>query len=235
MIRVLIADDEPLIRAGIRAILTSADDIEVVAEAGDGGQAVELAQRHRPQVVLLDIQMPHADGLTALGELRQAVPAARALMLTTFGQRENVLRAVAAGGAGFLLKDTAPNELIQAVRAAAGGQAFLSPTAARHVLDTLAADPAPARQVAARRRLEALSERELEVLRLLGEGLSNAGLGARLNMSEATVKTYVSRILAKLDCANRVQAALLARDAGLDAAGPVAAVQRPSENGKPRW
>ncbi len=235
MIRVLIADDEPLIRAGIRAILTSAGDIQVVAEAADGRQAVELARRHQPEVVLLDVQMPRADGLTALGELRQAVPTARALVLTTFGQRENVLQAVAAGGAGFLLKDTAPDELIQAVRAAAGGQAFLSPTAARHVLDTLAADPASARQVVARRRLEALSERELEVLRLLGEGLSNAGLGTRLNMSEATVKTHVSRILAKLDCDNRVQAALLARDASLEPTGPVETVQRPAGSDRPRW
>ncbi|MCW7946481.1 LuxR family transcriptional regulator [Streptomyces hygroscopicus] len=217
MIRVLVADDEPLIRAGIRMILTSADDIDVVAEAADGRQAVDLARAHRPDVVLLDIQMPEMDGLTALGELRHSVPTAHALILTTFGERENVLRALGTGGAGFLLKDTAPTELIQAVRAAASGDAFLSPAAARHVVDTIATSPASQRREEARRRLKTLTERELDVLTLLAEGLSNAGLGSRLHTSEATVKTYVSRILAKLECENRVQAALLARDAGLDA------------------
>ncbi|MEU6237818.1 response regulator transcription factor, partial [Kitasatospora sp. NPDC047058] len=148
MIRVLVADDEPLIRAGIRMILSSADDIDVVAEAADGRQAVDLALAHRVDVVLLDIQMPVMDGLTALGELRRVVPAARALVLTTFGERDNVLRAVTEGGAGFLLKDTAPAELIQAVRAAATGNAFLSPAATRHIVDSLAgggAGPAAAR------------------------------------------------------------------------------------------
>ncbi|GAA0682907.1 response regulator transcription factor [Kitasatospora atroaurantiaca] len=215
MIRVLVADDEPLIRAGIRMILTSADDIDVVAEAADGREALELARAHAVDVVLLDIQMPVMDGLTALTELPRAAPGARALILTTFGERENVLRAVTAGGAGFLLKDTAPTELIQAVRAAASGNAFLSPAATRHIVDSLAAGPASTRGEAARRRLAGLTAREREVLALLGEGLSNADAGARLHMSEATVKTYVSRILAKLGCENRVQAALLARDAEL--------------------
>ncbi|MFC8453543.1 response regulator [Kitasatospora sp. NPDC057223] len=218
MIRVLVADDEPLIRAGIRMILSSADDIDVVAEAADGREALELARSHGVDVVLLDIRMPVMDGLTALAELPRVAPGARALVLTTFGERDNVLRAVAAGGAGFLLKDTAPGELIQAVRAAAGGNAFLSPVAARFIVDSLAAGaagPASARGEAARRRVESLTGREREVLALLGEGLSNADAGARIHMSEATVKTYVSRILAKLGCDNRVQAALLARDAGL--------------------
>ncbi|MBB4944693.1 DNA-binding NarL/FixJ family response regulator [Kitasatospora gansuensis] len=214
MIRVLVADDEPLIRAGIRMILTSAEDIDVVAEAADGRQALELAREHAVDVVLLDIQMPVLDGLSALAELPRYAPGAKALVLTTFGERENVLRAVTSGGAGFLLKDTAPAELILAVRAAAGGHAFLSPAATRHIVDSLAATPAAgARAEAARRRLAALSPREREVLDLLGEGLSNADAGSRLHMSEATVKTYVSRILAKLQCENRVQAALLARDA----------------------
>ncbi|MER5549122.1 response regulator transcription factor [Streptomyces sp. NPDC002589] len=215
MIRVLVADDEPLIRAGIRAILSSADDIAVVAEASSGEEAIELARARRTDVALLDIQMPGMDGLTALARLQQAAPATRALILTTFGERNNVLRAISSGGVGFLLKDSAPAELIQAVRAAAGGQAFLSPTAARHLVDTVAASPAAARAGEARRRLEVLTQRERDVLMLLGEGLSNADLGARIHMSEATVKTYVSRILAKLECDNRVQAALLARDAGL--------------------
>ncbi|MFG2990795.1 response regulator [Streptomyces sp. NPDC048257] len=215
VIRVVIADDEPLIRAGIRMILTSAPDIEVVAEAANGREAVDLARSHAPDVMLLDIQMPVMDGLTALGELRRTVPQVRALILTTFGEKENVLRALGEGGAGFLLKDSAPGELIGAVRAAAAGDAYLSPGATRHVVDQLASGKAAVRGELARRQVAELSERERGVLALLGEGLSNAEAGRRLHMSEATVKTYVSRILAKLDCENRVQAALLARDAGL--------------------
>ncbi|WP_405890313.1 response regulator transcription factor [Streptomyces sp. NBC_00133] len=216
-IRVVIADDEPLIRAGIRMILTSDRGIEVAAEAANGREAVDLARSHSADVVLLDIQMPVMDGLTALGELRRAVPSARVIVLTTFGERENVLRALEQGGAGFLLKDTAPAELIGAVRAAAAGDAYLSPGATRHVVDQLASGRPAARGEEARARVAGLSAREREVLALLGEGLSNADAGHRLHMSEATVKTYVSRILAKLECENRVQAALLARDAGLDA------------------
>ncbi|MFI1014581.1 response regulator [Streptomyces sp. NPDC020965] len=216
-IRVVIADDEPLIRAGIRMILTSDREIEVVAEASNGREAIELVRAHRADVVLLDIQMPVMDGLTAMAELRRVVPAARVIVLTTFGERENVLRALESGGAGFLLKDTAPAELIGAVRAAAAGDAYLSPGATRHVVDQFASGRAAARGEAARTRVAGLSGRECEVLSLLGEGLSNAEAGRRLHMSEATVKTYVSRILAKLGCENRVQAALLARDAGLGA------------------
>ncbi|MEX0169920.1 response regulator [Streptomyces sp. LMG1-1-1.1] len=214
-IRVVIADDEPLIRAGIRMILISDPEIEVVAEAANGREAVEAARAHAADVVLLDIQMPVLDGLSALPELRRAAPAARVIVLTTFGERENVLRALEHGGAGFLLKDTAPAELIGAVRAAAAGDAYLSPAATRHVVERLATSREAARAEQARGRVAALSEKERDVLALLGEGLSNADAGRRLHMSEATVKTYVSRILAKLDCENRVQAALLARDAGL--------------------
>ncbi|OKJ66981.1 response regulator [Streptomyces sp. CB02261] len=214
-IRVVIADDEPLIRAGIRMILTSDPEIEVVGEAADGRAAVEAARTHAADVVLLDIQMPVLDGLSALPELRRAAPRARVIVLTTFGERENVLRALEHGGAGFLLKDTAPAELIRAVRAAAAGDAYLSPTATRHVVERLATGREAVRAEQARGRVAGLSEKERDVLSLLGEGLSNADAGRRLHMSEATVKTYVSRILAKLDCENRVQAALLARDAGL--------------------
>ncbi|MFE5596427.1 response regulator [Streptomyces sp. NPDC056549] len=214
-IRVVIADDEPLIRAGIRMILISDPGIEVVGEAADGRAAVEAARAHAADVVLLDIQMPVLDGLSALPELRRAAPAARVIILTTFGERENVLRALEHGGAGFLLKDTAPAELIGAVRAAAAGDAYLSPAATRHVVERLATGREAVRAEEARARVAALSEKERDVLALLGEGLSNADAGKRLHMSEATVKTYVSRILAKLHCENRVQAALLARDAGL--------------------
>ncbi|MGW6569165.1 response regulator [Streptomyces sp. NPDC054975] len=214
-IRVVIADDEPLIRAGIRMILTSDEAIEVVAEAANGREAVEHVRAHVADVVLLDIQMPVLDGLSALPELRRVAPSTRVIVLTTFGERENVLRALEHGGAGFLLKDTAPAELIRAVRAAAAGDAYLSPAATRHVVEQLASGREVARAEQARGRVAALSEKEREVLALLGEGLSNADAGRRLHMSEATVKTYVSRILAKLGCENRVQAALLARDAGL--------------------
>ncbi|MFE9725426.1 response regulator [Streptomyces sp. NPDC005794] len=215
MIRVLVTDDEPLIRAGIRMILSSADDIDVVAEAANGQEAVEIARSQRIDVALLDIQMPVMDGLTALAELRRAAPQVRVLILTTFGERQNVLRALTGGSAGFLLKDSAPAELMRAVRAAAAGEAYLSPGATRHVVDSLASGGATDRAEAARRRLEELTARERDVLALLGEGLSNADAGRRIHMSEATVKTYVSRILSKLGCENRVQAALLARDAGL--------------------
>ncbi|MEK9519475.1 response regulator transcription factor [Streptomyces venezuelae] len=214
-IRVVIADDEPLIRAGIRMILTSDPAIQVVAEAANGREAVEATRAHAADVVLLDIQMPVLDGLSALPELRRAAPTARVIVLTTFGERDNVLRTLEHGGAGFLLKDTAPAELIRAVRAAAVGDAYLSPAATRHVVERLATGREAARAEEARGRVAGLSEKERDVLALLGEGLSNADAGKRLHMSEATVKTYVSRILAKLDCENRVQAALLARDAGL--------------------
>ncbi|MEU3395790.1 DNA-binding NarL/FixJ family response regulator [Streptomyces filamentosus] len=214
-VKVVVADDEPLIRAGIRMILNSDPDIHVVAEAANGREAVEAARSHAADVVLLDIQMPVLDGLSALPELRRAAPAARVIVLTTFGERENVLRALEHGSAGFLLKDTAPAELIGAVRAAAAGDAYLSPAATRHVVERLASNRESARAEEARGRIAGLSEKERAVLALLGEGLSNADAGRRLHMSEATVKTYVSRILAKLNCENRVQAALLARDAGL--------------------
>ncbi|WP_432151307.1 response regulator [Streptomyces sp. bgisy029] len=215
MIRVLVTDDEPLIRAGIRMILSSAADIDVVAEAADGREAVGLARELMVDVVLLDLQMPVMDGLTALAELRRTVPSAQVLILTTFGEQENVLRALTGGSAGFLLKDSAPPDLLRAVRAAAAGEAYLSPVTTRQVVDLVASGDVAHRAGEARRRLERLSGRELDVLALLGEGLSNADAGRRLHMSEGTIKTYVSRILSKLDCENRVQAALLARDAGL--------------------
>ncbi|MFJ8186444.1 response regulator [Streptomyces sp. NPDC096105] len=200
-------------------VLTSADDIDVVAEARDGREAVETARSTAVDVALPDIQMPGRDGLTAPAEIGRTARRVRVLIPTTVGERENVLRAPGHGGAGFLLKDSAPQELIHAVRAAAAGHACLSPAATRHVVDALASPAAAARGEEARRRLSALTERELEAPALLGEGLSHAGAGARLHMSGATVKTYVSRTLTEPDCDNRVQAALLARDAGLEPAG----------------
>ncbi|MEU6479705.1 response regulator transcription factor [Streptomyces sp. NPDC047017] len=220
MIRVLVTDDEPLVRAGIRMILSSGEDIDVVAEAANGREAVDLARKLAVDVVLLDLQMPVMDGVTALAELRRAAPRARVLILTTFGERENVLRTLVGGSAGFLLKDSAPPDLLRAVRAAAAGEAYLSPATTRQVVDLVASGDTARRSEEARHRLERLSDRERDVLALLGEGLSNAETGRRLHMSEGTIKTYVSRVLTKLDCGNRVQAALLARDAGLRAAAP---------------
>lgn len=211
-IRVLVADDEPLIAAGVRTVLESAPDIEVVAEAQNGRDAVEQVIRRRVDVALIDINMPVMDGLTAAERLRLRSPTVRIVMLTAFGEEPNVLRALQNGAAGFVLKNCSPGELIRAVRAAHGGDAFLSPAVTRQVLGLLPPVEARRRREAAR-RLEALTARESDVLRLVAEGLSNADIGRRLHLSETSVKTYMTRVLAKLGCANRVQAALLARDA----------------------
>jgi DNA-binding NarL/FixJ family response regulator len=212
VLRVLVADDEPLIRAGIRTVLESAADIEVVAQAEDGRTAVAAAIRYRADVALIDIKMPVLDGLGALEELRRQVPGLPVVILTSFGAEPNVLRALQNGAAGFVLKNCTPDELIGAVRAAHGGDAYLSPAVTR-LLVTLVGPEATRRRREATERLAALTARESEVLGLVGEGLSNADIAGRLRMSEATIKTYVSRILTKLNCANRVQAALLVRDA----------------------
>jgi len=214
VIRVLIADDEPLMRAGIKAILGTADDIELVAEAGDGREAVRIARERRVDVAVLDIRMPRLDGLSAARELRSVAPSVRVVVLTTFGEDDNIVRALSDGAAGFLLKDSAPEELLRAVRAVHAGEAYLSPMVTSRVVGMVAQVGQPRRQEA-RRQVQGLTEREVEVLALLGLGMSNADVGQRLHMSEATVKTYVSRLLAKLGLTNRVQAALLARDAGL--------------------
>jgi DNA-binding NarL/FixJ family response regulator len=213
VIRVLIADDDPLIRAGIRTVLESAADIEVVAQAENGRAAVDEAIRHPVDVALLDIKMPVLDGLGAIEELRQRMPALRVVMLTSFGEEPNVLRALQNDAAGFVLKNCTPEELIRAVRAAHGGEAYLSPAVTRLLVGMVAPVAARRRREAAE-RLAALTSRESDVLHLVAEGMSNAEIGRQLRMSEMTIKTYVSRILAKLDCANRVQAALLVRDAG---------------------
>ncbi|MEV4357410.1 response regulator [Nonomuraea sp. NPDC004186] len=210
MIRTLIADDEPLITAGIRTVLESAGDIEVVAVAGDGREAVRAAHRHRVDVALLDIAMPVLDGLAAAAELTGP----RVVLLTAFGDEANVRRAVRQGVAGFVLKTCTPDELIRAVRAAHAGHAYLSPAVARQVLDMAAPGPGQRERDAAG-RLAALTAREADVLALVAQGLSNAEVARHVHMTEASVKTYVSRILAKLNCANRVQAALLLRDAQL--------------------
>jgi DNA-binding NarL/FixJ family response regulator len=212
VIRVLIADDEPLIRAGVRAVLESAPEVTVVGEAADGRAAVDGAVRQRADVALLDIRMPVLDGLAAMEELRRRLPALRVVLLTAFGVEPNLMRAVRGGAAGFVLKNCTPDELIGAVRAAHAGDAWLSPPVTRMLMGLVTPDSSE-RQRAAARRLGALSGREAEIAALVAEGLTNAEIGARLHMSEATIKAYVSRVLTKLDCANRVQAALLVRDA----------------------
>ncbi|GAA2600975.1 response regulator transcription factor [Streptomyces axinellae] len=214
MIRVLLADDEAMIRAGIRAILGAADDIEVVAEADDGRQAVELALSHRPDLCLLDIRMPRLDGLRAAAELRRAAPDIAVAMLTTFSEDEYIAAALGSGASGFLLKSGNPRELIAGVQAIAEGGAYLSPAVARRVISHLGAGQL-GRRTTALGRAEQLTAREREVLALVGAGLSNAEIAQRLSVVEGTVKAYVSQILARLGLKNRVQAAILAYEAGL--------------------
>jgi DNA-binding NarL/FixJ family response regulator len=212
-IRVLLADDDGLVRTAIAAILGSADGIELVAQAADGREAIELAVRHHPDVALLDVRMPAVDGLAALREIRRRTPAVSPLVLTTFGEDEYVAQALSAGAAGFLLKENAVDELVPAIRAAAAGEAFLSPRITRRVLNQL--PTAPAAPQADLARIAALSRREREILVLLSQGLSNAEIAAQLYVTEGTVKTHIYRIFAKLDCDNRVKAAMLAQRTGL--------------------
>ncbi|MGW4062724.1 response regulator [Amycolatopsis sp. NPDC004747] len=213
MIPVLVVDDEPMVCAHLRTILGSADDIEVVAQAGDGAEAVEAVVRHRPRVVLMDLRMPGVDGLTAIARITAMPDPPAVVALTTFDADTYVIRALRAGAAGFLVKSTPPEDLIGLVRVAADGHTVLSPSAARRLV-ALSSDGRE-RGEDARRRITGLTERERDVLACLGGGLSNADIAARLHLAEATVKSYVSRMLVKLDCANRTQAGLLAHEAGL--------------------
>lgn len=220
MIRVLVVDDEPLIRAGIRLILSTAGDIEVVAEAANGREAVETARSHRLDVALLDIQMPEMTGLEALAEITKLPRSPRIAMLTTFGEDRYITDALHHGVAGFLLKDSAPEELVHAVRVIATGGAYLSPTVTNRVIQRFT-NHDTSRLEQAQGRIACLTDREREILTLLGNGLSNADIATRTFMSEATIKTYVSRLLAKLDCENRVQAAIIAVNAGLVTDSPL--------------
>ncbi|MGN9803482.1 response regulator transcription factor [Micromonospora sp. DPT] len=212
-VTVLLADDEAMVRAGVRAILAADPGIEVVAEAGDGRAAVELTRAHRPRVALLDIRMPKLDGLAAAAEIRRLVPATATVMLTTFGEDEHVARALGHGASGFLLKAGDPRELLAGVRAVAEGGAYLSPRVARRVIE-LNGDRM-ARVPAARDRTAGLTDREREVLGLVGAGLSNAEIARRLFLTEGTVKGYLTSIFTRLDVRNRVQAAIIAYEAGL--------------------
>ena len=213
MVRVVVVDDEPMVCAHLRTILGSADDIEVVGEAYDGAAGVETVVRNRPDVVLMDLRMPGVDGLTAIERIGKLAGPPAVVVLTTFDADQYVLRALRAGAAGFLVKSTPPEDLIGLVRVAAEGHTVLSPIAARRLI-AASADSQPARD-RAKKLAGTLTERETEVLACLGEGMSNAQIAARLYLSEATIKGYVSRMLDKLGCANRTQAGLLAHDAGL--------------------
>ncbi|MET8352858.1 MULTISPECIES: response regulator transcription factor [unclassified Micromonospora] len=212
MIRVVVVDDEQLVRTGLRLILEAAPDIVVVGEAADGAGALEQAHRLRPDVMLLDVRMPGIDGLTAAPEVVAAGP--KVVMLTTFDLDEYVHRALRAGAVGFLLKDTPPRELAAAVRTVAAGNAMLAPTVTRRLISSFA-ERGPARRDAARQRLTRLTDRELDIVREVARGRGNAEIARRLTMSEATVKAHVSRALAKLQADNRVQLAILVHDADL--------------------
>ena len=220
-IRLLVVDDDPLVRAGLSFMLGGADDLEIVGEGADGSEVPELIDRLSPDVVLMDIRMPTVDGLRATEELRRRPDAPEVVVLTTFHADEQVLRALRAGAAGFVLKDTPPAEIVAAVRRVASGDPVLSPAVTRQLMSHIADRVPDPRRGTAAQRLDSLAEREREVAVAVGRGQSNAEIAATLYMSVPTVKTHVSRILAKLDLNNRVQIALLAHDAGLlDEEGP---------------
>jgi DNA-binding NarL/FixJ family response regulator len=214
-IRVLIADDQALVRGGFRRILDVEPDIEVVAEAGDGAEVLELAARHRLDVALMDIRMPRLDGIEAtrrlLAEPRK--PPTRILVLTTFDLDDYVYEALRAGASGFLLKDVPPEQLAPAVRVVAAGEALLAPSITGRLIEEFARRPVPGRQAST--SLRALTPRELDVLRLLARGMSNAEIAEQLIVGEATVKTHVAHVLAKLDLRDRIHAVVFAYESGL--------------------
>ncbi|MFF7341016.1 response regulator [Streptomyces sp. NPDC008163] len=214
MIRALIADDDALVRLGLADLLDGDDGIEVVAQAADGLEAVALATAHRVDVALVDVRMPRMDGIAATARLRALPHPPGVITLTTFDLDEYVYSALAAGADGFLLKDTDPAEILRAVHLVAAGSAMLHPSAARRVIDRFHRTGRP-EATAARSRLDRLTPRERDVLALLAQGQTNADIAGHLHMRESTVKAHVSRILTALDVTNRVQAALMARDADL--------------------
>jgi DNA-binding NarL/FixJ family response regulator len=213
--RVVIADDQSMVRAGFRMLLSGEDDIEVVAEARDGLEAVAAAARFDPTVILMDIRMPELDGLEATRRIIAANDTARILILTTFDLDEYVYEALSAGASGFVLKDDPPEQLIAAVRTIAAGEALLSPSVTKRVIRQFTRIPRPARP----KEMDELTARELEILRLMASGLSNAEIGERLYIGETTVKTHVTHILQKLHLRDRVQAVVLAYEIGLVAPG----------------
>jgi DNA-binding NarL/FixJ family response regulator len=215
MIRVLLADDQALIRAGFRVLLEGAGDLQVVGEAADGTQAVELARRERADVVLMDIRMPGVDGLEATRRIAadDDLAGVKVIILTTFESDDYVFQAIRAGASGFLVKDTEPADLLQAVRVVARGDALLSPSVTRRLIDDLATRPEP--PPAPGRTLPGLTEREREVMALVAGGLSNDEIAARLYLSPLTAKTHVSRIMTKLNARDRAQLVVMAYETGL--------------------
>jgi DNA-binding NarL/FixJ family response regulator len=221
MIRVMLVDDDPLVRSGLRMLLGGAPAIEVVAEAEDGDEVLAAVDRHRPDVVLMDIRMPRLDGVSAAGLLARQPAPPQVLMLTTFDADDLVLRALHAGAAGFLLKDTPPAEIVRAIELVAAGDSMLSPAVTRRLIDHLAAaGEAGTPRADADRLLATLSPRELEVARAVGRGLANAEISAELHLSVATVKAHVSKVMEKLGVDNRVQVALMIRDGSPGGAAP---------------
>jgi DNA-binding NarL/FixJ family response regulator len=210
-IRVLVADDQSMVRAGFRMLLSGEADIEVVAEAGNGLEAVEKTARFRPTVVLMDIRMPELDGLEATRRILASDDPPRILILTTFDLDDYVYDALCAGASGFVLKDDPPEQLLSAIRIVAGGDALLSPAVTKHVIDQFTRTPRRERPT----QLDELTDRELEVLRLIARGFSNAEIAEQLFISDTTVKTHITHILQKLDLRDRVQAVILAYQSGL--------------------
>jgi DNA-binding NarL/FixJ family response regulator len=212
--RVLLVDDDALVRSGLRMMLAGAESVEVVGEAGDGREVLAAVDRHRPDVVLMDIRMPQLDGIAATRLLRSQPQAPEVIVLTTFDADELVLRALRAGAAGFLLKDTPPLDIVRAIELVHAGEGMISPAVTRRLIAMVAGGEGEGdRRERARDRLAALSEREREVALAVGRGCSNADIAAELHMSVATVKAHVSRLFAKLEVSNRVQIALLVQDA----------------------
>ena len=210
MIRVAIADDQALVRAGFRMIVGSQPDMEVAGEAGDGQEAIDLVRRERPDVILMDIRMPRLDGIAAA---RQVASMTRVVILTTYELDEYVFDALAAGASAFLLKAAPPEDLIKAIRVVAAGNALLAPSVTRRLIQEFAKRPEP--QARKAKQLEGLTDRERDVLREVARGLSNAEIAARLHVAETTVKTHVAHVLDKLELRDRVQAVILAYEAGL--------------------
>jgi DNA-binding NarL/FixJ family response regulator len=212
-VRVLLVDDDALVRAGLRMILSSAPDLELVGEADDGARAVAAVREHRPDVVLMDIRMPEMDGIAATAALRRLDTPPQVIVLTTYQADDQVLSALRAGASGFLLKHTPPAEIVNAIRLVAAGEAMLSPSVTRTLLSHVGNAQAAERRHAATQRLATLTDREREVAISVGSGASNAEVAASLFMSEATVKSHVSRLFSKLDVSNRVQIAIVVHDA----------------------
>jgi DNA-binding NarL/FixJ family response regulator len=220
VIRVVLVDDDAMVRTGLRLILSGAADLSVVGEAGDGAAAVELVRREQPDVVLMDVRMPVLDGLGAAREILASGPPSKIIMLTTFDLDEYVYAAVAAGASGFLLKDVAPEQLVAAVRHAVTGDVLLAPAITRRLVARYAAPPRQSGPPDT--RLDALTAREREVLALIAAGLSNVEIASRLFLGEATVKTHIGRILSKLELRDRAQAVIAAYESGLVRPGDAA-------------